>query len=137
VEVTMDAKGQELRVVREHLDGWRRRHGGRGRRIPEGLWTEAASVARVSGLRETARALRLRVEPLRARIDGVKRPAARKRRAARSTFVELTGLGPFAGEEKVVELSRGGGHVMRIRLSGPAGTADLLRLAESFWGGRS
>jgi hypothetical protein len=134
MEVAMDARGQQrLEAVRERLDGWRRRRGGRGRRIPEGLWREAASAAQLAGIGVAARVLRLRPEKLRARAVGPE-AAARLKRQARPTFVELSGLG--TGEQKLIELTRGGA-VMRIQLSGPASTADLLRLAEAFWGGRS
>lgn len=132
----MGSKGQRrLEAARERLDGWRRRHGGRGRRIPEGLWLEAADAARLAGVGETARVLRLRPEKLRARVGGADAAASRQREAM-PTFVELRGLGALGGEQKLIEVARGGGDVMRIHLSGSTSTTDLVMLAEAFWGGR-
>lgn len=50
--------------LRRRLDGWRGRHGGRGRRIPDELWHEAAELARRDGVALVARVLRLRAERL-------------------------------------------------------------------------
>lgn len=49
----------DLETTREALAIWRRRHGGRGRRIPTALWDEARELAREHGVAETARVLRL------------------------------------------------------------------------------
>jgi len=127
-------KGTALTAVRQRLSGWRRRHGGRGRRIPEALWTEAARVARAEGLSTTARALGLRVKGLKERVerpgdsvvDGVCAPA----------FIELTGMGSIGGGRAVVELVNVGGQQMRVHLMG-ASTAELVGLAEAFWSRRS
>lgn len=54
-------------ALRRRLDAWRRRHGGRGRRIPEYLWRAAARAAQTEDPAEVARVLRLRRERLEAK----------------------------------------------------------------------
>jgi hypothetical protein len=120
--------------VQQRLDGWRRKHGGRGKRIPEVLWTEAARVARVEGLSTTARALGLRVERLKQRVERTRGPVVDIVRAP--AFVELTGMGSLGGSRAVVELVKAGGEQMRVHLMG-TGTAELVGLAEAFWSRRS
>lgn len=127
--------GQELTTARQRLEGWRKKHGGRGRRIPESLWSDVVRAARVEGVRETARALRLRVARLQRRV-GARSPSDRDRRVPGAAFVELTGMAPLGGGRTVVELTKGGGEQMRIHLAG-ASSADLVSLAEAFWGRRS
>ena len=132
-----EGRREQLTAVRERLDGWRRRHGGRGRRIPEALWDEAARVAKLAGLAETARALRLREGALGVRMGKAGGAGAGEGRGPRPTFVELTGLGHLGGAgQRVVELVRGDGALMRIHLAG-ASAAEVVSLAEAFWSPRS
>ena|SRR5271167_4171344 len=63
-------RGKDLDTAREALGSWRRLHGGRGRPIPEGLWSDAAEVARANGVAETARALRLNPRKLAKLAEG-------------------------------------------------------------------
>lgn len=128
------AGGGTLRAVRQRLDGWRRKHGGRGRRIPEALWTDAASVARAEGLCATARALGLRIQRLKEWVERSGEPVVVGQ--GRAAFVELTGMGSLSGSRAVVELVNAGGQQMRVHLMG-AGTAELVSLAEAFWSRRS
>ena len=58
------ADSELLTGLQRRLDGWRRRHGGRGRGIPDELWREAADLARREGVSVVARVLRLRPERL-------------------------------------------------------------------------
>jgi hypothetical protein len=127
-------KGTALAAVRQRLDGWRRKHGGRGKRIPEALWTEAARVARAEGLSTTARTLGLRVEGLKRRVGGSRRPVVDGGRVP--AFVELTGMGSLGGSRAVVELVNAGGEQMRVHLMG-ASTGELVSLAEALWSRRS
>jgi len=48
-----------LAQVRDRLARWRAKHGGRGIRIPEGMWAEVVEVARVEGVEATAHSLQL------------------------------------------------------------------------------
>jgi hypothetical protein len=128
--------GQQLAAARARLGRWRKSHGGRGRRIPEALWTDAVRVARVEGVPETARALRLRVERLKGLVGEPMTLIERDSREPGAGFVELTGMGPLGEGRTIVELARGGGEQMRIHLAGTS-TADLVSLAEAFWSRRS
>ena len=49
----------DLETTRDALTNGRRQHDGPGRRIPERFWNEARELARLHGVGETARALRL------------------------------------------------------------------------------
>jgi len=126
---------QELATVRVRLERWRERHGGRGRRIPEPLWNDAARVARMDGVSETARALGLSVARLKEEVGRARTPAERGGCESGARFVELTGMGSLGGGRTVVELVKGG-EQMRIHLVG-ASTADVVSLAEAFWSRRS
>ena len=60
---------QGLTELCRRMKEWRRvEGGGRGRRIPEELWAEAARVARVDGLYATARTARFNYERLKQRV---------------------------------------------------------------------
>lgn len=127
--------GQHLAGTRQELEVWRKKHGGRGRRIPEELWSRAARVARTEGVYETARALRLDYERLKGRIGVSGSTDGQDGRPAPSTFVELP-MGLLGGGGTIVELVGRGGEQMRIHLA-RASAADLVRLAEAFWSQRS
>lgn len=128
----------KLAAVRRLIERWRKSHGGRGRRIPEPLWNEAARVARVEGVYETARALRLEVERLKHRMGGSRTISEDRggRAADGAAFVELTGMASLGGGRTVVDLVNRGGEQMRMHLAG-ASTAELVGLAEAFWSRRS
>jgi len=123
---------RELVAVRQRVERWRRKDGGRGSRIPEELWNEAASAARGHGVYATARALRLNYDRLKARaVEG----EGRSSKGAASAFVELRMEGVGAAGA-VIELVGGRGDQMRIHLSG-ARTTDLVGLAQAFWSRQS
>ena len=108
---------------------WRDKHGGRGRRIPAALWAEAVELARREGVQSTARALRLDVERLRARVG--KRSAAPAGGPVSPAFVEVP-AGALGGGQTVVELVGRGGERMRIHIASP-GSEELLGLVQAFW----
>lgn len=131
-------RARDLEATREALASWRRRHGGRGRPIPESLWSKAADVARVSGVAETARALQLDATRLGRRVEGGAEIAPRgiEKIEVSPTFVELGGLA--LGEPRkvaVVELVGREGDRVRVEVPGGADSAvDLVALARAFWG---
>jgi len=126
--------GQQLAVARQEVERWRRKHGGRGSRIPEELWSEAAKVARAQGVYATARALRLNYERLKDRV-GVAKAGGALAGHAQAAFVELP-VGSLGGGRTIVEFIGRGGEQMRIHLAS-ASSAGLVGLAEAFWSRRS
>lgn len=120
-----------LRAVSRRLERWRARHGGRGRRIPNELWLEAASVASADGVCETARALRLDrdrlgvlVSELATRPDGGEEEAG--------GFVELEVGSVLRGQRCVVQVVSRGGDFFRFETESDA--VDLVALARAFLG---
>lgn len=125
---------RELVAVRQRVERWRRKDGGRGSRIPEELWNEAASAARVHGVYATARALRFNYDRLKARAAVVEGEGRSSKRAA-SAFVELR-MEPGGAAGAVIELVGRRGDRMRIHLSG-ARTTEVVDLAQAFWSRQS
>ena len=147
---------QELNELRRRVAAWRRQGGGRGSRIPDALWNDAARVARVDGIWLTAQALHFNYARLRGRVeqgDGSER--AEGTRAAEllgveksernrveqandgkraegnggSTFVELTMEQLSGGGKTMIELQ--GRHGDRMRIEMTSGV-DLLGLVRTF-----
>jgi hypothetical protein len=101
--------------VRGRLAQWRAQRK-RGERIPEELWTAAASLARRDGVGATATALRLSYYDLRRRVEG-----------------EAAGRGGAPGPGPVfVEMERAaqmpGPAEATIEVARPDGTRVILRL---------
>lgn len=127
-----DFRGAGLEETRRALATWRQRSGGPGRRIPEALWAAAAEVARVEGVRETARALRLD----EARLGVLAGAGARVelvRRASDAGFVEMVPVETRSVPVGAVaiELVRADGD--RIRVESCGGGVDVVSLARAFW----
>jgi len=119
---------RRLVAVRRRLEGWRRRHGGRGTRIPEGIWDEAAAVARTEGVEETARALRLDPGRLARRVS--EQPARRVAGDRQGPFVELQAVEVGAVRRSIIELAGPDGEQMRIEIPGEL---DVPALVRAFW----
>jgi hypothetical protein len=132
-------RGKDLDTTREALGSWRRSHGGRGRPIPAALWLDAAEVARVHGVAETARALRLDPRRLAKRLESRVESAGRSV-VAPAGFVELGGLGlgePLAPGPIVLELVGREGDRVRVEMVGDAGgVVGLVAFARAFWSRR-
>ena len=123
---------RELVALQRRVDAWRGRGGGRGSRIPEGLWREAVGVVRSAGLYATARALRFKYEGLKKRSG--REAAAPKRQG--TAFVALQMPQINGGAKAVVDLVGRDGEQMRIDVSN-ASAMDVVSLAEAFWRRRS
>lgn len=124
-------ESQAMDEVRRHLDCWRREHGGRGVRIPEGLWEEAVGVARRDGLWKTARALGLEQGRLKARARLVEGRETASDRVPEARFVEV-GFDPLGSTRTVMEFVGRDGDCMRIDVSG-SGALDVVGLSRAFW----
>ena len=123
---------QAMVKARQHLDCWRREHGGRGVRIPGDLWDEAVGVARTDGLFRTAKALRLEHGRLKARASLVEGRQGTCDPVPEATFVEV-GFGPPDSTRTVMEFVGRDGERMRIDVTGPS-PVDVVGLSRAFWG---
>ncbi len=126
----------ELGRVEKRLSIWRKRHGGRGRRIPEELWRAAAEVSAVAGVNETARVLgvdRARLQRrLGAGLVGASGVAARTRTTVASpAFVEVDARGVFGRGKTVVRLTGRDGERLEIEVEDRA--MDVAAVMRAFW----
>lgn len=119
----------EMERVRRPLEAWRRtrKH---GERIPEGLWTAMASLAKTYGINPVSQALRVEYYGLKRRVtkDNSGHPSA----PSRPAFVELTALPACREAGCTVELEDRSGAKMTLRLDQGNGV-DALVLAQAFW----
>jgi hypothetical protein len=116
-------------LVRERIEAWRRSSGGAGRRIPETLWLEAVEVARVHGVGDAARMLRLDRRRLERRI------ASGSPDVPAAEFVEI----PVVSVAAAVEFVGADGDRVRVEIptgQREVGAVDIVELARSFWGRR-
>jgi hypothetical protein len=141
----------ELKELGRRVAEWREEHGGRGSRIPDELWKDAARVARVEGVWGTAKALRFNYEALRDRVrqggsGGVVVEGPRKiggsasacavradvpasgSVGARFIALEMSQLGGVG--RTVIDLVGRQGDRMRVDV---AGAVDLAGLVGAFW----
>jgi hypothetical protein len=115
------AVSEDLKQLSEAIAKWRADGGGRGKKLPEELWSEAVRVARSDGVWRTAKATRLTYGALKqqiARADGdgatasrETTPPASERRAPRGRAkrrkkpAPSSSRGARRGEAEFVELS--------------------------------
>ena len=126
----------ELCRVEKRVSRWRARHGGRGRRIPEELWSAAAEVAAVAGVNETARVLSIDRKRLSRRVGvgpSVASAAELLERAALAStgFVEVDAQRMFARGRTVVRLTSRDGEQLEIEVEGSA--MDVVSVARALW----
>ena len=147
-------KSRELVALCGELAQWRKHGGGgRGKRIPEAVWQQAAAVARVDGVLATARATRLNLERLQACVtaaEATELPRGTQRRVSRrqgddalaQSHAERRGpqfvsveLAPSARRPALtIELIGRSGERMRIE---SADGLDLADVVHSFWSRRA
>jgi hypothetical protein len=122
----------EVYKVARRLEVWRT-SAERGRRIPEGLWAQAASLARTYGVSRVAAALRLSYYDLQRRARG--RRGAKTQPPAQPTFIQLPvpPVGANLDHGGTVELVHGSGSRLILRLP-KAQPEDLLPLVQAFLG---
>jgi len=123
--------------VERKLCSWRERYGGRGRPIPQELWAEAAEVAAVAGVNETARVLGVDRERLARRVAELSSGASSvvalpaRRAAASAAFVEVDAQRVLSRGKTVVRLTSRDGEQLEIEVDG--GTMDVAAVARAFW----
>jgi hypothetical protein len=126
---------EEARIVeiRRRLDSWR--GAGRGRRIPEALWTAAAELARGFGVNPISRALRLNYYSLKRRAEqkAPPKPARKTAKAPSPRFVEVeipSGAAPVAGCE--LEIVGHSGSRLTVRLA-RVDASEVATIARGLW----
>jgi len=126
-----DSCQSRLDSLQARLTQWREEHGGRGRRIPESLWADAAEVARHEGVETTARHLRLNRDKLEERaLEGTKYQPD-DRRYERSEFVEVALPHSLSTGQVMLMLANGRGDELCI--IDMAGCVDIRTLLRDFW----
>jgi hypothetical protein len=122
-----------LEEVGEHLAQWRR---GKGKRIPEQLWSEALGLLDSHGISRVSRTLRLSYTELDKRRAIIEAGQHRQGRGEETAFVEIDralvdqAVRPDA-TTAWMELERPDGLRLRIR---PTHGVDMLALVERFMG---
>ena len=116
--------------AQRRFEQWRKRHRPRAR-LPEELWSLAVELARVHGVSQTARTLRLAYYSLKKKFVTAPDPGLDHKKAA-PDFIELlpTEMGP-PRPECTIELEDGSGSKMRIHLKGSE-LPDLASITRVF-----
>ncbi len=123
--------GQGLSKVHKQLSSWRECHGGRGRPIPEELWTAVVEVASVEGVNTTARTLGVDRARLARRLAGpVTAVAARPGWLTTTAFVEVDPGRVFARGQTTVRLTSREGEQLELTVEGEL---DVVAVARAFW----
>ncbi len=118
----------DLNQLRHQLDRWRQRQSG-ATRLPEALWTSAATLALTHGVGPVARALRLDYNKLKRQVPAPAQAAP----LAPASFVELRPrewLSQVAAACRI-ELSDPLGAKMTLEL--PCDPATVVGVAQAFW----
>ena len=119
-------------ILSERIEEWRRSRSKRGR-MPEGLWLEAAAMAREHGVTRVSRALRINFESLKKRASSTPSCSSLAPRME-SGFVELAMSQTSESAElpeAVVSLSRRDGSRLVIELR-RSHYLDVVGLTQSF-----
>ena len=117
----------DIDELRSRFEQWRQTRQGKAR-IPEELWSAAATVARRDGVSRTAAALHLDGGKLKRWMAAAD---SRLRKAAPPAFVELMASGTDGVPEYTVELEGRHGK-LRVHSKG-ATAADLAELSRALW----
>ncbi len=124
----------EMAAALKRVEHWRRTRKKR-RPMPEDLWEEAASVARIHGVHMVSRVLRLNYNDLKKRAGQMPQKGHNGERRPPSGFVELRAAELLQGsgaQEAIVELSDGDGGQLTVRLTGYE-KIDVPSLVQAFW----
>jgi hypothetical protein len=111
----------DLSQLRHQLDSWRQSQSGTAR-LPEALWTAAATLAATRGVGPVARTLRLDYNKLKRQMP-----------LAPPSFVELAPREVLLPALPVcrIELSDPAGAKMTVNL--PCDPATVVSIAQAFW----
>lgn len=119
-----------IEPLRQRVELWRKNKGS-NEKMPEVLWEEAITLAKVYGVSPVQRILRIDYCGLERRAWGIIKPPAKARAPERPRFIELPSL-PMRRAEHWVELEDGTGRKLSLKVA--AGhLAEMLPLAQAFW----
>ncbi|MBK8941006.1 MAG: hypothetical protein IPM79_26185 [Polyangiaceae bacterium] len=119
-----DVDQRALEDLRVRVAQWRSRYGGRGRRLPDWVWSEAGMLAGRVGVGEVSQVLKLRGERLE-RFAEATRPGELAVAARPPTFVEL-GSREVVAAGVVAEIELRGAVRARVRGSDAESVARVL-----------
>ncbi|HEX4170461.1 MAG TPA: hypothetical protein VHZ55_33770 [Bryobacteraceae bacterium] len=123
----------DLEQLKRRFEEFRSTQTSRGR-LPDGLWKEAAEVAKRYGLNPTAQALRLDYNRLKERMSATSGRAKRKREERSApAFVELIGPALGGTSDCQIEVESNKGAKLRLELKGVR-TSELASLIHAFIG---
>lgn len=114
----------DLEPIRVDLAAWRAQRR-KGERIPAEIWQRVVGAVRQHGLKVVSETLRLNYDRLQRKVGGG--------RSESPVFVELGGARTEEGLSCVVELEKGNGTRLRIRVREAAGV-DWGKVKEAFLG---
>lgn len=115
----------DLNQLRHQLDRWRQSQSG-ATRLPEALWTSAATLALTHGVGAVARALRLDYNKLKGQVP----PPAQ---AAPASFVELRPREWLPQVATVCRIEVSDSQGARMTLELPCDPATVVGVAQAFW----
>jgi hypothetical protein len=130
-EAHQESTTVSLESLCHHVEQWRAHRERPKSRVPEELWNEAVSVARVLGPWATCRAIHFNYMDLKQRMSQAESQSAEPSKAE---FVELQMAAIEQRQEEgriVVELQDHRGDRMRIETS--CGALDLQGMVQAFW----
>jgi hypothetical protein len=118
----------DLNQLRHQLDRWRQSQSG-ATRLPEALWTSAATLTLTHGVGPVARALRLDYNKLKRQVP----PPVQAAPLAAAPFIELRPREwlPQVATACRIELSDPAGAKMTLEL--PCDSATVVGVAQAFW----
>ena len=118
----------DLNQLRHQLNRWRQSQSG-ATRLPQALWTSAATLALTHGVGPVARTLRLDYTKLKRQVP----PPAQAAPVAPASFVELRPREwlPQVAAACRIEVSDPAGAKMTLEL--PCDPATVVGVAQAFW----
>lgn len=118
----------ELQELRGDLEEWRACHRA-PESIPSRIWSEAIRLARVHGIGQVARALKLDYGRLKQKMNGetARRNPQAAERFDQQTFVELVGPMPIGRCRLRLESARGKTIEADLKSVAPSALAVILR----------
>ena len=129
-----DGLPTQLEGVRRRFERWRQTRPVRSR-IPDSLWRLAVKMARIHGIHQTSKTLRVNYYALKRRLEEQSPPSlAGPGNGVGAAFVELVPPASIGLGECVLQWEDAGGAKMRVHLKGVA-APDLIGLSRSFWEG--